>query len=353
MTLYDPRKIADCFNNWFCTVFTSNSTTFNDFSCSDINALSFTAADVQRALGKSSNGIGHDGISGYVLREASASLSFHVYKLFCSIADRAVYPPEWKIAHITPVYKSGDERLVTSYRPISILPKMSLAFERIIFDNLYNHIRNKICTSQFGFVKKRSTILQLISFLDNVYNCIDNNNNLYCAYLDFSKAFDKVSHTALLSKARKFGIGGNLLKLLASYLADRRQCVKIDGIFSSLRGIQSGVPQGSILGPLLFLIFINDMPECCVHSFMFLYADDSKLCNMSLTDLQNDINRCVNWASENLMSFNINKTSFLIFGKSCSHDSISMQSTPVYKSSHVKDLGLTVDCNLKWSLPYP
>ena len=172
------------------------------------------------------------------------------------------------VSHIPP---NGDERLVTSYRPISILPKISLDFERIIFDNLYNHIRNQICTSQFGFVKKCSTILQLISFLDNVYNCIDNNNNFYCAYLDISNAFDKVSHTALLSKARKFGIGGNLLKLLASYLADRRQCVKIDGIFSSLRGIQSGVPQGSILGPLRFLIFSNDMTECCVHSFMFLH----------------------------------------------------------------------------------
>ena len=182
---------------------------------------------------------------------------------------------------------------INFYRPISILSKLLLAFERILFDFLYEKFCNKIHRHQYGFLKNKSTVLQLLVFLDEIYHSHDNDLTAYCCYLDFSRAFDKVPHSILLDKLRKFGIGGGLLKLFSSYLSDRYQCVKVGDVYSGYASVASGVPQRSILGPLLFVIFINDLPDVCNSSLFFLYADDSKMICNSMPSSQSDLYACI------------------------------------------------------------
>ena len=210
-----------------------------------------------------------------------------------------------------PIYKSGDKNLIVSYRPISNLPKLSLVFEKLLFKILYSIIEAKLSNYQFGFRKRRSTVTQLLLFLNELYMNLDKGEVSYCFYLDFSKAFDKVPHSILLDKLSLFGIGGNLLRLLSSYLSNRVQCVKVGDHYSNWQTITSGVPQGSVLGPLLFIVFINDLPSVCISSMMFLFADDSKGINTKLPELQPDLDECIDWAQKNDMQYNIPKNQFL------------------------------------------
>ena len=151
--------------------------------------------------------------------------------------------------------------------------------------------------------------------MDELYHSHDNDLAAYCCYLDFSRVFDKVPHSILLDKLRKFGIGGGLLKLFSSYLSDRYQCVKVGDIYSEDASVAGGVLQRSLLGPLLFVIFFNNLPDVCNSSFFFWYADDSKMICNSVPSLQSDLNACIERSKINLMQFNAAKTQFLVLEK--------------------------------------
>ena len=189
---------------------------------------------------------------------------------------------------------------ITCYRPISLLSKLSLSFERVTFEKLYKFIAPKLSTQQFGFLKGRSTITQLLLFLTEAYYANEKNNELYAFYLDFAKAFDTLPQHLILTKLRHFGLGGNLLKLIHSYLIGRKQFVEINGTSSTLRVIISGVPQGSILVSLLFLVFIDNLANSCSESLMFLFANVCKSTSLDLPVLERDFNNCLRWAQENL-----------------------------------------------------
>ena len=204
-------------------------------------------------------------------------------------------------------------------------------------------------TRQFGFLKGRSSIIQLLLFLTEAHYANEKNNELYAFYLDFAKAFDTVPHHLILTKLRHFGVGGNLLKLIHSYLIGQKQFVEINGTSSILRVIISGVPQGSILGPLLFLVFIDNLPDSCSESLMFLFAEDCKSISSDLPALDRDFHSCLRWAQENLMTFNLSKTNFIAFGKSFPGLSLNIENTAIPAANTVKDLGLTISSNLSWS----
>ena len=210
-----------------------------------------------------------------------------------------------------PVFKAGKKQDVTCSRPISLFSKLSLSFESVIVQKLYKSIAPKLSTRQRGFLKGRSTITQLLLFLTEAYYANEKNNELYAFYLDLAKAFDTVPHHLILTKLRHFGIGGRLLKLIHRYLTGRKQFVEINGTSSIFRVIISGVPQGSILGPLLFLVFIDILRNSCSESLMFLFADDWKSISSDLPALERDFHSCLRWAQENLMTFNLSKTNFI------------------------------------------
>ena len=179
--------------------------------------------------------------------------------MFSKILFLRKWPTIWKCSFITPIHKKESKNRVENYRPISILPRLSLILVKILFDFLYSKFHYKLSSRQHGFRKGHSTITQLLVFLNEIYTNYDKNVEQVIIYLDFEKALDNVDHAILLKKLSLYGLDNDFLQLVFSYLTGRKQRVNINGILSDKNTITSGVPQGSVLGRLLFLIYKNDM----------------------------------------------------------------------------------------------
>ena len=185
------------------------------------------------------------------------------------------FPNQWKLANVCPVYESDDPTLPKNYRPISLLCK---CLERCVFNHCYTLISPQLYHLQNGFLRGRSTVAQLLQVYHEVIQALAKGKEIDIAYFDFAKAFDKVPRCALLNKLSRFRISGQQINLFQSYLSDRYQRVALQGTYSDSLQVLSGVPQGSILGPLLFLVYIDDIPQCIKHdSKVAIFADDSKL----------------------------------------------------------------------------
>ena len=245
-----------------------------------------------------------DGIPSAVLKVLSYELCTPLYILFKMSIDSGTCPLQWKNADITPIYKKGDASQVSNYRPISILPAMCRLFERILADDINVHLyHNRLITdAQYGFVKGRSTELQLLNCSKMWINAIDSNKFVDTVYIDFSKAFDTVSHRKLLHKLTNYGITGNILQWFSSFLCDRKQRVKIGDVYSSYASVSSG---RSCTGPLLFILYANDLPDSHQgnDTMVCLFADDTKLSRVLSTigdrfELQEGLNDFMNWAEQ-------------------------------------------------------
>ena len=209
--------------------------------------------------------------------------------IFRNILSTSIYPHTWKLANVTPIFKKGDKQLIKNYRPISLLPICGKFLEKLIFNKLYSYLQlnDLITPNQSGFRPGDSTTNQLLYLVDEIYQAFDSTESLEvrAVFLDVSKAFDKVWHSGLIFKLEQNGVSGSLLKLFENYLSNRKQRVVLNGSFSEHSSIESGVPQGSVLGPLLFLIYINDL-ERNIKSNIIFFADDTMLFSTVLSRVE-------------------------------------------------------------------
>ena len=231
-----------------------------------------------------------------------------------------IFPDIWKLANVIPIFKKGDKSEPSNYRPVALLSCIGKLQERIVFKNMYNFLidNNLLYKYQSGFLPHHSTVFQLIDIFHNICQAFDNSMFSCIVFCDVSKAFDRVWHKGLLFKLRQNGIDGKLLEWLNSYLSQRKQKVCFKSCYSGLKSIFAGVPQGSVLGPLLFLVYINDIAKQLL-SLTRLFADDSSLfyAAANIADIAGIINRDLqllsNWAKQWLVTFNPLKTEAVLF----------------------------------------
>ena len=266
------------------------------------------------------------------------------------------FPSNWKLANVVPIYKKGNVHKVENYRPVSLLSCLSKVAERVVANRLRKHLSKHSILNpmQSGFRKKHSTQTQLAALLHDISEAVDSGKKVRAVFLDISKAFDRVSHKALVITLRSIGISGETLAWFESYLSGRSQRVVIDGKCSDYQRVLAGVPQGSVLGPLLFIIFINDLIEqvdCSVH----VYADDTMLFKIgdSFDEVDNalevNLAKAANWGEQWLVEFNQSKTVAMSFGQHTSSRSLLFRGAQVSDSFEHKHLGVILQSDLKWS----
>ena len=311
----DTEK-ASLFNKFFHSVFSTTNyvlppTTDLPIPESPINDVVITVSDIFNTLSSldPSKASGLDGIGSNLLKYCAIAICNPLHHLFSLCLSQHYVPNEWKFHCITPFFKSGDKASIKNYRPISLLSCTSKVLECIIYSKVIDHITDTVITKhQFGFLSNRSSTQQLLTFIHSIYSSHSDNAFSDTIYLDISKAFDSVSHPELLLKLWSSGITGNLWLWFKSYLSDRRQCVSINGHHSDFQPVLSGVPQGSILGPLLFIIYINDLPTSITSSLALIFADDTK-CSKGIHSfidticLQNYLDAISSWSKDWNLTF--------------------------------------------------
>ena len=376
----DPKEMADILQQQYVSVFSTpdnpeldytepplvTDTTFENFN--------FTQNDIEAAIddiSKFASG-GDDDIPAFVLKECKTSVSYPIFLYWTESLKAGHISARYKSQLISPIHKKGSRGLAENYRPVSLTSHVIKIFERVFRKNLVSYLEsnNLICDNQHGFRKGRSCLSQLLIHMDDILTSIQDGDSVDCIYLDFSKAFDKVDHNKLLSKVRQLGIKGRVYDWIKAFLYNRHQEVVVSGVKSELMQVLSGVPQGSVLGPILFLIYVNDMHKCVSHSTLRSFADDTRLsakisCLKDCELLQHDLEKVVDWSRSNNMVLHEKK--FELLQHEQTHNSVTelLYELPfvryevenVYNTSHmilepshlVRDLGISVSKNLSWS----
>lgn len=270
------------------------------------------------------------------------------------------FPEELKIARVIPLYKSGDNQLLKNYRPVSVLPLFSKLFERVMFNRILEFINKHslLYKFQFGLRSGHSTSNALMIIVDKILGGFNEGDMTIGVFIDFSKAFDTVNHQILLNKLIKYGIRGPAYKWLTNYLHNRKQFVSYDSVTSSTGNISCGVPQGSILGPLLFILFINDMYKVSEKIYPILFADDSNIFiqgkNLSnITAILNEELSKINlWIQANKLSLNIDKTKFILFKPRRKQPTtvypVMINNRTIERIYETKFLGVIISSDLSW-----
>ena len=266
---------------------------------------------------------GPGGIHPRVLKELAPVICVPSAIIFKTIIRSGTIPDEWKLANVSAIHRNGHRQMAGNYRPVSLTWVVCKVLESIVRERAINHMKsNKLFSNkQFGLIGGRSTTLQLLRVIDEWTKILDNGGSIDVIYFDFMKAFDKVSHSRLILKLKSYGIGGVLLDWLKAFLTDRKQKAGVNDEYSVWTEVPSGVPQCSILGPVLFVVYINDLPDKVTRdSVLYMFADDTKLSRaiLDISDaeiLQQDIDNMDECSREWLMDFHPLKCKVLKMGK--------------------------------------
>jgi hypothetical protein len=371
----DSKEILEYFNKYFCEIgeklASSIPHTNNEYNTEHENNSSncyFYKTNKTEVLNviselNSDASSGHDGISCKLYKYCKNELCQPIAQLVNLCLKEGIFPDILKIGKVTAIHKSGDKTNPLNYRPITVLPILSKILEKIILSRLNSYLTsiNFISPAQYGFCTASSTEAACITLLNDIQKGLDAKKNIQVAlmFIDLSKAFDTVPHNILLSKMLKLGIKNKNLLLFESYLKHRIQFMKNNNLCSENRVVICGVPQGAILSPTLFNIFINDIASLPLRGRIILYADDICLkyegCNATdmVKFMEKDLVILDNWFKANKLSLNIKKTKFMIISpKHIKNDNIELPQLNNMKIERVQEykyLGLIIDSNLKWS----
>ena len=304
---------------------------------------------------------GPDNFPALLLSRCAKELSAPLLFLYRNSLNSGIIPKQLKNARITPIYKGGSKAEAKNYRPIALTSHIIKVLERIIAKNMAQYLEqnNKMNQDQHGFRTGHSCLSQLLTHYETILEKLEYNKNVDVIYLDFAKAFDKVDHGVLLHKIKQMGIAGKLGMWLHSFLIDREQCVAVGGAVSQPSAVMSGVPQGSVLGPLLFLIHITDINEHVLHSSVASFADDTRVLKevSSISDaeqLQTDLTSLYAWGDQNNMSFNNNKFQHMHYSPGGVSDNVHKFTAPdcsdIDTKEHIKDLGVILSADGNFTL---
>lgn len=355
---------AELLNRFFSSVFTREDggpvPEAPEFPLTEeILDLEFAVDDVKKQLKelKVGKATGPDGIPPSILVQAAEELAEPLARLFKMSLDTGCVPEDWKMAYVTPIFKKGSRAEASNYRPVSLTSIVCKVMERLVRTRMMEHLTKNdlISKYQHGFVPGRSCMTQLLDVLDTWTDILDDNGGVDVIYMDFQKAFDKVPHRRLIEKLSAHGIRGKVLNWICDFLSNRKQRVVVNGAQSSVADVTSGIPQGSVVGPLLFVVYINDLPQN-IKNDVRMFADDTKLYARSDIEsgpqtLQEDLQKLEQWSEKWLLKFHPEKCCVLKLGRKSKADYFMGEGETrlrLKESDAERDLGVIVDSKLSF-----
>ena len=372
-TINNSHDISNAFNKFFCEIGPELASKidvnniFYNYMPSKIKDSIFlhiiTLNEVKKEISKldPKKSPGYDDVTAKFLQISEDLIATPLCQIFNMSMSSGIYPDKLKIAKVIPIYKKGSKSDVSNYRPISVLSCINKIYEKLLCKRLYKFLSIKKCLYkyQFGFRENHSTLQALIETVDNIKSDIDNNNIVCGIFADLSKAFDTVDHSILIKKIDYYGIRGVANELIDSYLTNRKQYVQVNGSKSEYLPITCGVPQGSVLGPLLFLLFINDIVYSCPAAKLVIFADDTSVffSNKSIAQLivqaELTLRQLMKWFEANRLTLNTSKSNFIIFRTIRRKigdlpDKINICGKDVHITDKIKYLGVLIDEHLTW-----
>lgn len=359
----DVRR-AELFSNQFNSVFITDNGIPNVLQQRDFNSMLadviFTEVNVTKAIRNLSckTSSGDDGLPSIFFKKCCAALVQPLKLIMQCSFETCEVPEVWRSAVVVPIYKSkGDRSDVSNYRPISLTSVACRVMESILKSYLVDHLisNNLISPAQHGFMTSRSTVTNMLHCINEWSSHVDQRGSVDVLYIDIAKAFDTVSHEKLMYKLEKYGISGKFLSWIGAFLRDRTQRVKTGEQYSEYSRVSSGVPQGSVLGPILFLVYINDLTDVLRSCSVSIFADDSKIYFKADNEedvyrMQSDIDRVLLWCDRWQLSIAVTKCNILHIGRANRKNVFSMGETVIPSVGAVRDLGITVTENLSFTL---
>ena len=374
-TITEPHEIANRFNDYFCNIAQrlkeedghlgdrgrppESTLNYSERSILAMPETSCTVTEIEKYISDLKNKATSN-LAILPFKSVSKEIAPIIQHLLQASFTQGIFPSNLKCAKVIPLYKSGSRSEISNYRPISLLSCFSKIYERAMQKKLVNFFdtHNKFFGSQFGFRSGHSCEHALLEAQSKICRSLDNKEVAVLLLIDFSKAFDMVDHEIMIKKLEHYGVRGKLLSWFQSYLTNRQQYVHLNGVDSNKKFLKYGVPQGSILGPLLFIIYINDLPEITNLAKYIFFADDANILvtGQDLSEINIKIKTVITaielWVKSNGLKLNIKKTKYMVFSNKRNLDysvlQLSLNGNPIEHSNSERFLGVIVDSSLNW-----